>query len=97
MSGSSHRHGETPQVVTEKWIRKEFSGVRERVKQEKKLRDCKEINFTVPEEKNGSDLEDFSAAGVPSHPCKGKSSRDESIFPSRTVKVISLRSLTYPC
>ncbi len=57
------------------------------------VRDRSEITLPVIEEKNGSDLEDFSAAGVPSHPCKGKSSRDESIFPSRTVKVISERSL----
>ncbi len=58
------------------------------------LRDRSKITLPVIEEKNGSDLEDFSAAGVPSHPCKGKSSRDESIFPSRTGKVISEQSLT---
>ena len=57
------------------------------------LRDRKEINFTVIEKENGSDLEDFCERGI-SYTSEQKSSRDESIFPSRTVKVISLRSLT---
>ena len=57
------------------------------------LRDRSEINFTVIEEKNGSDFENFSAADISVHLCKEKSSIDESIFPSRTVKVISERSL----
>jgi hypothetical protein len=57
------------------------------------LRGCEEINFTVIEEKNGSDFEDFSERRI-SHPPEEKSSEDESIFPSRTVKVISLRPLT---
>jgi hypothetical protein len=60
-----------------------------------RVKGCKEMTFTVPE-KNGSDLDDFSAAGVCSLSCKGKSSRDESFFPSRTVKVIFLRPLNYP-
>jgi len=58
------------------------------------LRDYREINFTVIEEKNGSDFENFSAADISVHLCKEKSSIDESIFPSRTVKVIFLQSLT---
>jgi hypothetical protein len=50
------------------------------------------LNFTVLEQKNGSDLEDFSA-GILNTISKEKSSRDESIFPSKTVKVIFIRSL----
>ena len=65
------------------------------VKLPKDFRDRSERNFTVVEEKNGSDLEDFSAADISVHLCKEKSSRDESIFPSRTVKVIFVRSLTF--
>ena len=51
-----------------------------------------EITLTVLEEKNGSDFEDFSEVEY-IHTAEEKSSKDESIFPSRTVKVISIRSL----
>src|SRR5262249_30080686 len=56
------------------------------------IRDRKEISCAVIEEKNGSYLDDFSAGDIGTLP-KEKSSRDESIFPSRTVQVIFLRSL----
>ena len=56
------------------------------------LRDRKEITCTVVEEKNGSDFEDFSEGSI-IHTAEEKSSIDESIFPSRTVQVIFLRSL----
>ena len=59
----------------------------------RKLRDRIEITLTVIEEKNGSDFEDFSKGSI-IHTAEEKSSKDESIFPSRTVKVISIRSLT---
>jgi hypothetical protein len=45
------------------------------------LRGCKEINFTVPEEKNGSDLEDFSAAGVPVTPARKNRREMNRFFP----------------
>jgi len=48
----------------------------------------------VIDEKNGSDFEDFSAADISSDTSKEKWSIDESIFPSRTVKVIHGRSLS---
>lgn len=57
------------------------------------FRDRKEINAPLIEEKNRSDLEDFSAAGIALNTCKGKSSRDERNFPSRSVAVIFLRPL----
>ena len=50
------------------------------------------MTLTVSEKKNGSDFEDFSEGSI-IHTTEEKSSKDESIFPSRTVKVISLRSL----
>ena len=50
------------------------------------------MTLTVSEKKNGSDFEDFSEGSI-IHTAEEKSSKDESIFPSRTVKVISLRSL----
>jgi len=56
------------------------------------FRDRIEITLTVIEEKNGSDFEDFSEGSI-IHTAEEKSSKDESIFPSRTVKVISIRSL----
>ena len=56
------------------------------------LRDRTELNFTVTEEENGSDFENFSESGM-AHTSEEKLSIDESIFPSRTVKVISIRSL----
>ena len=54
-----------------------------------------EITCTVLEEKNGSDFEDFSERRI-SHTPEEKSSEDESIFPSRTVKVIASQPLTFP-
>ncbi len=57
------------------------------------LRDRKEINATLLEEKTRSDLEDFFAAEGFSPLCKEKSSGDEWDFPSRSVAVIFLRSL----
>jgi len=59
----------------------------------RRLRDRPRINFTVIEEKNGSDFEDFSAADISSDTSKEKSSIDGSIFPSITVKFILGRSL----
>ena len=58
------------------------------------LRGCPKISWIVIEAKNGSDLEDFFAADVPVYLCKKKSSRDELIFPSRTVQVIFGRPLS---
>ena len=60
------------------------------------LRDCPKITWIVIEAKNSSDLEGFFAADVPVYLCKKKSSRDESIFPSKTVQVIFAQSLTGP-
>ena len=56
------------------------------------VRDRKEINATLLEEKTRSDLEDFSAAEGFSPLCKEKSSGDEWDLPSRSVALISLRS-----
>ena len=56
------------------------------------FRDRIEITLTVIEEKNGSDFEDFSKGSI-IHTAEEKSSKDEAIFPSRTVTVISRRSL----
>jgi len=61
------------------------------------LRDRKEINATLIEEKNRLDFEDFSAAGIYSDTSKKKSSIDKWIFPSRSVTVIFLRSLISLC
>jgi len=58
------------------------------------LRDHKEITFTFIEQKSHSDFEDFSAADSPVPLCKEKSSIDERNFPSRNIKVISLRALS---
>ncbi|MBI5345829.1 MAG: hypothetical protein HZB76_01615 [Chlamydiae bacterium] len=55
-------------------------------------RDSNKIKFTGIEEKNGSDFEGFSAAGIPVYTCKGKASIDELIFSLRTVKSILLLS-----
>ena len=54
----------------------------------------KEINATVVEGESRSGFEDFSAADSLDSTCKGKSSIDEWNFPSRSVVVIFLRSLT---
>jgi lipid-A-disaccharide synthase len=56
------------------------------------VRDRPGITFPVIEEKNGSDLDDFSEE-VSVDTSEEKSSRDESIFPSRTGKGIPGRSL----
>ena len=58
------------------------------------VRDRKEINVTVVEEESRSGFEDFSAADSFVSTCKGKSSIDEWNFPSRSVTVIFLRSLS---
>ena len=50
------------------------------------------INLAVLEEKNGSDFEDSFERGI-QHTPEEESSIDEPIFPSRTVKVIAMRSL----
>ena len=60
----------------------------------RKLRDCPKINCIVIEKKNGSDFDDVSVAGVPSYPRKETSSKGGSIFPPRTVQVISGQSPT---
>jgi len=57
------------------------------------VRDRSRIKFSVVEEKNGLDFENFSAAESLVSLCKEKFSIDKSIFPSRTVKVIFERSL----
>lgn len=57
------------------------------------LRGHKEIKSIVPEEKCGSDRDNFSEESI-IHTSEEKLSRDESIFPSRTVDFISLRRLT---
>jgi len=61
------------------------------------IRDRKEINATLIEEKNRLDFEDFSAAGIFFDTSKKKSSIDKWIFPSRSAAVISLRSLSRDC
>src|SRR3990167_7842951 len=61
------------------------------------VRDRKEINDTLLEEKTRSDLEDFSAAEGFSPLCKEKSSGDEWDFPSRSVAFIPLRPLSEHC
>ena len=55
----------------------------------KELRDCKEINFTIPEEKNGSDLEDFSTAGVPPTPARENRQEMNRFFPRELQKLFS--------
>ncbi|MBI5346707.1 MAG: hypothetical protein HZB76_06165 [Chlamydiae bacterium] len=58
------------------------------------LRDRETIKFTVIKEKNESDFENFSAAGIPVYTCKEKSSIDELIcrvasrlFPQRLPQI----------
>jgi hypothetical protein len=61
----------------------------------RELMDRVKISCIVLEEKCGSDIEDFSEARYFLHTCEEKSSRDESIFPSKTVQVVFIRSLKW--
>jgi hypothetical protein len=45
------------------------------------VRGCKKITFTVPEEKNGSDLEDFFAGGILRIPLRKNRREMDRFFP----------------